>query len=186
MSDKKLYALAQQVGEALKAHGLMLVTAESCTGGWIGEAVTMVPGSSDWFERGFVISPVATVGFADSEKSFDIPSKEGLVSCKNLGLGFFHGPPASHSHPIRGGLYYNLDLRWDGVPSLADAMRMLREQAQRTPPNQWVRVIGGWSEFQLIYLTNVHDRRTGGNRVSAGPFLGLMFGFLDVRCRRSI
>jgi nicotinamide-nucleotide amidase len=35
-------------------RGLMLVTAESCTGGWIGEAVTMVPGSSEWFERGFV------------------------------------------------------------------------------------------------------------------------------------
>src|SRR5712692_8008444 len=55
----------------------------------------------------------------------------------------------SHSHPIRGGLHYNLELRWDGVPSLADAMRMLREQAKRTPPNQWVRVIGGWSEFQF-------------------------------------
>jgi len=35
------------------------------------------------------------------------------------------------------------------VPSLADAMRMLREQAQRTPPNQWVHVIEGWSEFQF-------------------------------------
>jgi len=46
-------------------------------------------------------------------------------------------------------LYYNLELRWDGVPSLADAMRMLREQAQRTPPNHWVRVVGGWSEFQF-------------------------------------
>src|SRR6266581_7215796 len=55
----------------------------------------------------------------------------------------------SHSHPIRGGLYYNLELRWDGVPSLADALRMLREQVQRTPPNQWVRVVGGWSEFQF-------------------------------------
>jgi hypothetical protein len=55
----------------------------------------------------------------------------------------------SHSHPIRGGLYYNLELRWDGVPSLADALRMLRAQAQRTPPNQWVRVVGGWSEFQF-------------------------------------
>ena len=55
----------------------------------------------------------------------------------------------SHSHPIRVGLHYNLELRWDGVPSLADAMRMLREQAQRAPPNQWVRVIGGWSEFRF-------------------------------------
>src|SRR5712672_833540 len=55
----------------------------------------------------------------------------------------------SHLHVIRGGLNYNMELRWDGVPSLADALRMLREQAQRTPPGQWVRVVGGWSEFQF-------------------------------------
>lgn len=55
----------------------------------------------------------------------------------------------SHIHVIREGLNYNMELRWDGVPSLADAMRMLREQARRTPPPQWVRVIGGWSEFQF-------------------------------------
>src|SRR3989441_9361913 len=55
----------------------------------------------------------------------------------------------SHMHVIRGGLSYNLELRWDGVLSLADAMRMLKEQARRTPPGQWVRVIGGWSEFQF-------------------------------------
>jgi predicted amidohydrolase YtcJ len=55
----------------------------------------------------------------------------------------------SHMHPIRGGLNYNMELRWDGVPSLADALRMLREQAQRTPVPQWVRVVGGWTEFQF-------------------------------------
>lgn len=55
----------------------------------------------------------------------------------------------SHTHLIRGGLNYNLELRWDGVPSLADGLRMLREQARRTPPPQWVRVVGGWSEFQF-------------------------------------
>jgi len=55
----------------------------------------------------------------------------------------------SHMHVIRGGLSYNAELRWDGVPSLADALRMLKEQAERTPPGQWVRVIGGWSEFQF-------------------------------------
>jgi len=55
----------------------------------------------------------------------------------------------SHTHLIRGGLNYNLELRWDGVASLADAMRMLREQARRTPAPQWVRVVGGWSEFQF-------------------------------------
>jgi predicted amidohydrolase YtcJ len=55
----------------------------------------------------------------------------------------------SHQHLIRGGLNYNLELRWEGVPSLADAMRMLKDQALRTPSPQWVRVVGGWSEFQF-------------------------------------
>jgi predicted amidohydrolase YtcJ len=55
----------------------------------------------------------------------------------------------SHIHVIRGGLNYNMELRWDGVPSLADALAMLREQARRTPAPQWVRVIGGWTEFQF-------------------------------------
>jgi nicotinamide-nucleotide amidase len=49
-----LFDLAVRVGEALSRRGLMLVTAESCTGGWIGQCVTMVSGSSAWFERGFV------------------------------------------------------------------------------------------------------------------------------------
>ncbi|MFY7729156.1 MAG: amidohydrolase family protein, partial [Flavobacterium sp.] len=55
----------------------------------------------------------------------------------------------SHIHLIRGGLNYNLELRWDGVPSLADAMRMLKQQVDITPSPQWVRVVGGWSEFQF-------------------------------------
>jgi nicotinamide-nucleotide amidase len=46
--------LSQAVGTALKAHGWTLVTAESCTGGWIAKAITDVPGSSAWFEQGFV------------------------------------------------------------------------------------------------------------------------------------
>ncbi len=55
----------------------------------------------------------------------------------------------SHLHVIRAGLFANLELRWDGMPTLAEALRQLKEQAQRTPPPQWVRVIGGWNEFQF-------------------------------------
>jgi hypothetical protein len=55
----------------------------------------------------------------------------------------------SHMHPIRGGLNYNLELRWEGVASLADALGMLKEQAAKTPAPQWVRVVGGWTEFQF-------------------------------------
>lgn len=55
----------------------------------------------------------------------------------------------SHLHLIRGGLNFNLELRWDGVASLADAMELLRRQVARTPPPQWVRVVGGFCEFQF-------------------------------------
>ena len=55
----------------------------------------------------------------------------------------------SHLHATRGGRFYNLELRWDGVPTLAMALDMIREQAQRTPQGQWVRVIGGWSPYQF-------------------------------------
>jgi predicted amidohydrolase YtcJ len=55
----------------------------------------------------------------------------------------------SHIHIIRGGLSYNMELRWDGVRSLADAMRMLKEQVDRTPAPQWVRVVGGFTENQF-------------------------------------
>ncbi|MDX2017548.1 MAG: amidohydrolase, partial [Planctomycetota bacterium] len=55
----------------------------------------------------------------------------------------------THTHTVRGGLNYALELRWDGVPSLSQALEMLREQVRRTPPGQWVRVVGGWSYAQF-------------------------------------
>lgn len=54
MIDETLYGLARQLGEALVGWGTTLVTAESCTGGWVAEAITAIPGSSEWFEAGFV------------------------------------------------------------------------------------------------------------------------------------
>lgn len=55
----------------------------------------------------------------------------------------------SHLHVIRAGLFYNLELRWDGMPTLSQALKQLKDQADRTPPPQWVRVVGGWNEFQF-------------------------------------
>jgi predicted amidohydrolase YtcJ len=55
----------------------------------------------------------------------------------------------SHLHVIRAGRFYNAELRWDGVKSLKRALEMLREQAGRTPEGQWVRVVGGWNEYQF-------------------------------------
>jgi predicted amidohydrolase YtcJ len=55
----------------------------------------------------------------------------------------------SHLHVIRGGRFYNTELRWDGVKTLKRALAMLKEQAARTPDGQWVRVVGGWTEYQF-------------------------------------
>ena len=55
----------------------------------------------------------------------------------------------SHIHIIRGGLSYNMELRWDGVESLAVAMEMLKVQVAATPAPQWVRVVGGFTLHQF-------------------------------------
>jgi nicotinamide-nucleotide amidase len=52
--DAELYQLAEQTGQALHRHGYQLVTAESCTGGWVGMVMTAVAGSSAWYDRGFI------------------------------------------------------------------------------------------------------------------------------------
>lgn len=51
---ERLDTLAEELGQRLEAAGLMLATAESCTGGWMSKVVTDIPGSSAWFDRGFV------------------------------------------------------------------------------------------------------------------------------------
>jgi predicted amidohydrolase YtcJ len=56
----------------------------------------------------------------------------------------------NHLHIIRGGLNFNMELRWDGVRSLADAMAMLKRQVAITPPPQWVRVVGGFTAHQFV------------------------------------
>lgn len=74
-------------------------------------------------------------------------SKTKVVDAK--GQTIIPGLFDSHSHVIRGGRFFNTELRWDGVRSLKRALQMLKEQAQRTPEGQWVRVIGGWNAYQF-------------------------------------
>ncbi len=89
---------------------------------------------------------ILAVGSNDYVLSF---AGEGTQQVDLQGQTLVPGLNDSHLHLIRGGLNYNLELRWEGVPSLADALRMLKAQAERTPSPQWVRVVGGWSEFQF-------------------------------------
>ena len=53
-SDAELFQLSEQLGKLLKQKGWMLASAESCTGGWLGQAITAVAGSSQWYDRGFI------------------------------------------------------------------------------------------------------------------------------------
>ena len=71
----------------------------------------------------------------------------GIIDAK--GRRLIPGLIDSHTHMIRGGLNYNMELRWDGVPSLSDAMMMLKRQVGRTPAPQWVRVVGGFTQHQF-------------------------------------
>lgn len=71
----------------------------------------------------------------------------GIIDAKERRL--IPGLIDSHTHMIRGGLNYNMELRWDGVPSLSDAMMMLKRQVDRTPAPQWVRVVGGFTQHQF-------------------------------------
>ena len=80
--DHALAALARAVGHVLKQQGVMLATAESCTGGWVAQLVTGIAGSSEWFERGFV----AYSNTAKREQlgvSTDILVRQGAVSETN-------------------------------------------------------------------------------------------------------
>ncbi len=77
--QNNLYRLAQKVGQALSQQGLRLITAESCTGGWIAKVITDIPGSSEWFSGGFV-----TYSDAMKQQQFNIEQevlqRDGAVS----------------------------------------------------------------------------------------------------------
>jgi len=55
----------------------------------------------------------------------------------------------SHTHAVRGGRFYNLETRWEGVKSLKQAINLIEKNARVTPEGNWVRVIGGWSPYQF-------------------------------------
>ncbi|MEN3746208.1 amidohydrolase [Sphingomonas sp. HF-S3] len=84
-----------------------------------------------------------------SEAQVRAAVRPGATRIDARGRRLIPGLIDSHIHVIRGGLNYNMELRWDGVPTLADAMAMLKRQVANTPPPQWVRVVGGFTEHQF-------------------------------------
>lgn len=112
---------------------------------WNGKITTLDPKQPEVSAMGIRDGKVAALGTDEEIKK--------LLGIKLIDLNkrrVIPGLNDSHIHLIRGGLNYNMELRWDGIPSLALALKLLKEQTLRTPPPQWVRVIGGWSEFQFV------------------------------------
>jgi nicotinamide-nucleotide amidase len=75
VSDAELHQLACELGDRMLARGWMLATAESCTGGWVGQLITSIPGSSHWYERGFI-----TYANAAKTEMLGVPD-EMLATC---------------------------------------------------------------------------------------------------------
>jgi len=101
--------------------------------------------------------PTASAFAVADEKFVAVGSGEEMAALRGAstrvvdagGRTVIPGLNDSHLHAVRAGRFYNLELRWDGVDSLERGLSMIREQAARTPPGQWVRVIGGWSPYQF-------------------------------------
>ncbi len=87
-----------------------------------------------------------TVGDDDTVMKLASPSTQ-IIDLK--GKRVIPGFNDSHLHIIRGGLNYLMELRWDGVPNVETALEMLKQQVAITPPPQWVRVVGGFTEHQF-------------------------------------
>ena len=88
------------------------------------------------------------LAFGTNAEILKLKGKQTKVIDAN-GRTIIPGLNDSHLHLTRGGRFYNAELRWDGVTSLKTALKMLKDQAARTPKGQWVRVVGGWSPFQF-------------------------------------
>lgn len=94
--EPELVNLATQLGDALKAAQQQLVTAESCTGGWLGRVITAVPGSSHWYERGFItytnVSKQEMLGVAAATlESFGAVSERTVGEMAEGALRHSHG-----------------------------------------------------------------------------------------------
>jgi predicted amidohydrolase YtcJ len=91
------------------------------------------------------------------EKILDLGSDEAMLALRGAqttiidanGRRLIPGLNDSHMHPTREARYYAAELRWDGVPSLKQALEMVRQSAKNTPEGHWVRVVGGWSPYQF-------------------------------------
>jgi predicted amidohydrolase YtcJ len=112
-----------------------------------GRVATM---TKPWeFKQAVAVKDGIILAVGSSSEILSIYKNDGTKVINAKGKTVIPGLNDSHHHAIREGLNYNSELRWDGVTSLKRAMKMLKEQAARTPAGVWIKVVGGWNEFQF-------------------------------------
>jgi predicted amidohydrolase YtcJ len=112
-----------------------------------GKIATMArPGE---FEQAIAVKNGLVLATGSSQAIFKAYKTNTTKLVNAAGKTVIPGLNDSHMHAIREGLNFNMELRWDGVKTLKRAMEMLKEQAARTPPGAWVKVVGGWNEFPV-------------------------------------
>lgn len=114
----------------------------------VTNAKVAVMDDSNTFSQALAVKDGKILATGTNEEILKLKGKN-TQSIDAKGRTVIPGLNDSHLHLTRGGRFFNAELRWDGVKTLKRALEMLKEQADRTPEGQWVRVIGGWSPFQF-------------------------------------
>jgi predicted amidohydrolase YtcJ len=98
---------------------------------------------------GFAVEDGRFTELSKSNSSLLAQADSDTVVIDAKGQRVIPGINDSHLHVVRGGRFYNLETRWEGLTSLKKGIEMIAEQAKRTPEGHWVRVVGGWSPYQF-------------------------------------
>ena len=145
-----LYAGAQVIGPVLGAPGAKAQSAPGAGRADIvienAKIITLDPRNPVADAIAIAGDKIVAVGQRRDMANFVGPGTQVIDAGKRTVVP---GLNDAHTHFIRGGLTYSQEVRWDGVPSLAIALKMLQEQARRTPAPHWVQVVGGWTYHQF-------------------------------------
>lgn len=115
---------------------------------WVHNAKVLTVDGKNRVAEAFVVEN-GRFSFVGSNADVRLKRPEGAVEIDARGATIIPGLNDSHTHFIRGGMQYALELRWDGVSSVEEALELLRLQSLRTPKGQWIRVVGGYSIEQF-------------------------------------
>ena len=97
----------------------------------------------------FAVDDGVFVKLSNDDKSIIASHSEDTIIIDAKGKRIIPGINDSHTHVVRGGRFYNLETRWEGISTLSEGLKLIEKNAKVTPDGHWVRVIGGWSPYQF-------------------------------------